>query len=85
LLLECGLEDKRFTVPLFYKTQRAQKLEEHSPNAKRIYVKALAISAIYSLGGRRPMLRLGVQGRGLRAKLRYWLHHISIFDLRLLN
>jgi hypothetical protein len=67
------------------KTKGAQKLEEHSPNAIWIYVKALAMPAIYGLGGRRHTLRLGVQDCGLRAKLRSWLHRISTFDLRLLN
>jgi hypothetical protein len=60
-------------------------VEENSPNAKGIYKKALAIPAIYGLGGRCPTLRLGVEERGLRAKIRHSLHRINTFDLRLVN
>ncbi|MGQ9661471.1 MAG: hypothetical protein ACUVWX_03925 [Kiritimatiellia bacterium] len=52
---------------------------------KTLRLKVLAIPAIYGSGGRRPILRLGVQDRGLRAKIRYWLQRIQRLDLRLFN
>ena len=52
---------------------------------KTLRLKVLAIPAIYGSGGRRPTLRLGVQDRSLRAKIRYWLQRIHRLDLRLFN
>jgi hypothetical protein len=52
---------------------------------KTLRLKVLAIPAVYGSGGRRPTLRLGVQNRSLRSKIRYWLHRINRLDLRLFN
>lgn len=52
---------------------------------KTIRLKVLAIPALYGSGGRRPTLRLGVQCRSLRAKIRYWLHRINTLELCLFN
>ena len=52
---------------------------------KTLRLKVLAIPAIYGSGGRRPTLRLGVQDRSLRARIRYWLHRIHALELRLFN
>jgi len=57
--------------------------EEGVARLKTLRLKILAIPAIYGSGGRRPTLRLGVQDRGLRAKLRFWLERIHRLDLRL--
>lgn len=59
--------------------------EEGVARLKTLRLKVLAIPAIYGSGGRRPTLRLGVQDRGFRAKIRYWLERIHRLDLRLLN
>jgi hypothetical protein len=59
--------------------------EEGVARLETLRLKVLAIPTICGLGGRRPMSRLGVQDRGLRAKIRCGLHRISTFDLRLLN
>ncbi|MGA9046327.1 transposase [Sulfuricurvum sp.] len=59
--------------------------EEGVARLKTLRLKVLAIPAIYGSGGRRPTLRLGVQDRGLRAKIHYWLHRIHRLDLRLFN
>ncbi len=52
---------------------------------KTLRLKVLAIPAIYGSGGGRPTLRLGVQDRRLRSKIRYWLHRINALNLRLFN
>jgi len=59
--------------------------EEGVARLKTLRLKVLAIPAIYGSGGRRPTLRLGVQDRSLRAKIRYWLQRIHRLDLRLFN
>jgi len=59
--------------------------EEGVARLKTLRLKVLAIPAIYGSGGRRPTLRLGVQDRGLRAKIRYWLERIHLLKLRLFN
>jgi len=59
--------------------------EEGVVRLKTLRLKVLAIPAIYGSGGRRPTLRLGVQDRSLRAKIRYWLHRIHRLNLRLFN
>lgn len=59
--------------------------EEGVVRLKTLRLKVLAIPAIYGSGGRRPTLRLGVQDRSLRAKIRYWLHRIHCLNLRLFN
>jgi hypothetical protein len=59
--------------------------EEGVARLKTLRLKVLAIPAIYGSGGRRPTLRLGVQDRSLRAKIRYWLQRIHRLALRLLN
>ena len=59
--------------------------EEGVARLKTLRLKVLAIPAIYGSGGRRPTLRLGVQDRSLRAKLRYWLQRIHRLALRLFN
>jgi len=59
--------------------------EEGVARLKTLRLKLLAIPAIYGSGGRRPTLRLGVQDRSLRAKIRYWLQRIHRLDLRLFN
>lgn len=59
--------------------------EEGVARLKTLRLKVLAIPAIYGTGGRRPTLRLGVQDRSLRAKIRYWLQRIHGLDLRLFN
>jgi len=59
--------------------------EEGVARLKTLRLKVLAIPAIYGSGGRRPTLRLGVQDRSLRAKIRYWLQRIHRLALRLFN
>jgi hypothetical protein len=59
--------------------------EEGVARLKTLRLKVLAIPAIYGTGSRCPTLRLGVQDRSLRAKIRYWLHRIHRLDLRLFN
>jgi hypothetical protein len=59
--------------------------EEGVARLKTLRLKVLAIPAIYGIGGRRPTLRLGVQDRSLRSKIRYWLQRIHRLDLRLFN
>lgn len=59
--------------------------EEGVARLKTLRLKVLAIPAIYGSGGRRPTLRLGVQDRSLRSKIRYWLQRIHGLDLRLFN
>jgi hypothetical protein len=59
--------------------------EEGVARLKTLRLKVLAIPALYGSGGRRPTLRLGVQDRSLRAKIRYWLQRIHRLDLRLFN
>jgi hypothetical protein len=59
--------------------------EEGVARLKTLRLKVLAIPALYGSGGRRPTLRLGIQDRGLRAKIRYWLQRIHHLDLRLFN
>jgi hypothetical protein len=59
--------------------------EEGVARLKTLRLKVLAIPAIYGSGGRRPTLRLGVQDRSFRSKIRYWLHRIHELDLRLSN
>lgn len=59
--------------------------EEGVVRLKTLRLKVLAIPAVYGSGGRRPTLRLGVQDRSLRAKIKYWLERIHRLDLRLLN
>jgi len=52
---------------------------------KTLRLKLLAIPAVYGSGAGRPTLRLGVQDRSLRARMRYWLHRINALELRLFN
>ena len=52
---------------------------------KTLRLKMLAIPAIYGCGGRRPTLRLGVQDRRRRAKIRYWLQRLHRLERRLFN
>jgi hypothetical protein len=52
---------------------------------KTLRLKVLAIPAIYGSGGRQPTLRLGVQDRSLRARIRYWLHRINALNWKLFN
>ena len=52
---------------------------------KTLRLKLLAIPAVYGSGAGRPTLRLGVQDRSLRARIRYWLHRINALELRLFN
>jgi hypothetical protein len=59
--------------------------DEGVARLKTLRLKVLAIPAIYGTGGRRPTLRLGVQDRGLRAQICYWLHRIHRLNLRLSN
>jgi len=59
--------------------------EEGVVRLKTLRLKVLAIPAVYGSGGRRPTLRLGVQDRSLRAKIRYWLERIHRLNLRLFN
>lgn len=59
--------------------------EEGVARLKTLRLKFLAIPAVYGSGGRRPTLRLGVQDRGVRAKIRYWLAQIHRLALRLSN
>jgi hypothetical protein len=59
--------------------------DEGVARLKTLRLKVLAIPAVYGSGGRRPTLRLGVQDRSLRAKIRYWLHRINTLELRLFN
>lgn len=59
--------------------------EEGVARLKTLRLKVLAIPAIYGSGGRHPTLRLGVQDRSLRAKIRYWLQRIHRMDLCLCN
>ena len=59
--------------------------EEGVARLKTLRLKILAIPAVYGSGGRRPTLRLGVQDRSLRAKIRYWLAQIHRLALRLSN
>ena len=59
--------------------------DEGVARLKTLRLKVLAIPAIYGSGGRRPALRLGVQDRSLRAKIRYWLQRIHGLELCLFN
>ena len=59
--------------------------EEGVARLKTLRLKVLAIPAIYGSGGRNPTLRLGVQNRSLRARIRYWLQRIHHMHLRLCN
>lgn len=59
--------------------------DEGVARLKTLRLKVLAIPAIYGSGGRRPTLRLGVQDRSLRAKIRFWLQKIHRLELRLFN
>lgn len=59
--------------------------EEGIVRLKTLRLKVLAIPAIYGSGSRRPTLRLGVQDRSLRSKIRYWMEQIHSLALRLSN
>ncbi len=59
--------------------------DEGVARLKTLRLKYLAIPAIYGSGQGRPTLRLGVQDRGFRAKIKYWLERVPRLPLHLVN
>lgn len=66
--------------------RRVLKTDEKSVcRLKKIRLNVLAIPALYGVGGRMPVLRLGVRDPRIRVQIRYWLQRICLLELRLPN